>query len=442
MPCCSEFFIPDIEKGNTNGYNLFFTHKIIIDSKNFEKKKDKEREMRSHRKRFWAEIDMNAATHNFNVIRAHIAPETRLCCVVKANAYGHGAVPLSKLYNRLGADFFAVSNIEEAMQLRRGGINGKILILGYTSPDCAALLAQYGISQTVFSMEYAEHLEKAAAEAGVSVEIHVKLDTGMNRLGFPCMGKQDLEALLRLKTMRRLIPEGVFTHFAMADCGTEGQTYTEKQQHMFSRAVTYLAAHGLTFSIHHSANSAALTDYVSYGMDMVRAGIVLYGHLSSDALRMSLPLRSVMSLRAVISMVKEIKRGECVSYGCTFCAPRDMRIATIPVGYADGYLRSNAEGGSCVLVHGKRAPIVGRICMDQLMLDVTDISDAKTDDVVTIMGSDGDEAISAEELAVRNRTIPYEVLCGVGERVPRFYLLNGEIVYVKDNIVGDSVANE
>ena len=393
--------------------------------------------MQAYRKRFWAEIDMDAARENFLRLRALLPTDTHLCCVIKANAYGHGALPLARQYESTGATHFAVSNIEEALQLRLGGIEGEILILGYTPTDCATLLAEHRLVQTVFSLDYATELSQAAQAADVCLSIHLKLDSGMGRLGFLC-GAEDIEdQIAQACALPNLLAEGIFTHFAMADCGAEGEEYTIRQHRIFEQVLCRLAARGLRFPICHCANSASLLDYPEYHMDMVRAGVVLYGVLPSGAVKSEISLRPVMSLRAVLSMVKDLRAGECVSYGCTFCAPKDMRVATVPVGYADGYWRSNAENGGYLLVRGHRAPIVGRICMDQLMLDVTDIPDAAMGDVATVIGEDGDECITVEALAERNGTIPYEVVCGVGERVPRFYLSDGKIVGVKDNIVSE-----
>ncbi len=390
-----------------------------------------------HRKRFWAEIDMDAARENVRLLRECLSPSVRLCCVVKANAYGHGAPMLARLYEELGADFFAVSNVEEAMQLRRHGIEQKILILGYTPAECAPLLAEYGISQTVFSYEYAEELNAHAADAGVSLPIHVKLDSGMGRLGFDCKhGSADtVDAVARVAAMPHLIPEGIFTHFALADGGEEGKAYTDRQYRCFRDTVDALAVRGVHFPICHCANSAGLLDFPDYRLDMVRAGIVLYGVAPSAQIKNMPRLRPVMFLRAVISQVKELCEGDTVSYGCTFRAPRNMRVAVVSVGYADGYLRRCGEGGAYMLLHGKRAPIVGRICMDQLMLDVSAIPEAKASDVVTVIGKDGDEEVTADMLAELSGTIPYEILCSVGERVPRFYLSGGRVMHIKDNII-------
>ncbi len=391
----------------------------------------------SKRKRFWAEIDMDLAEKNFNIIKGKLADGVRICCVVKANAYGHGAVYLSKLYESLGADFFAVSNIEEAMQLRNNGIKAPILILGYTPTDCASILAQHNISQTVFSYNYARELSASARDEGVSVKIHIKLDSGMGRIGFDCIhGKDDvIDAVEDVCKMDGLIPEGVFTHFALADNGEDGRKFTALQYDRFTRALERLEQRGISFEIRHCANSATTFEYPEYHLDMVRVGVVLYGVAPSNRVRGCEDLSPVMSLKSVISMIKEIEAGDTVSYGCTYAAEKRTRIATVPVGYADGFWRSNAENGTQMLVRGHRVNIVGRVCMDQLMLDVTDVEGVCEGDSVTVIGSDGTEHIGADELAEKNGTIGYEMICAIGERVPRFYIKNREIVYVKDNIV-------
>ena len=391
----------------------------------------------SKRKRFWAEIDMNAAEHNFRKIKSRLSPHTKICCVVKANAYGHGAVYLSKLYEKLGADYFAVSNIEEAMQLRNNGIQTPILILGYTPVNCAAILANNNISQTVFSYNYARELDRNAEEDGVSVKIHIKLDSGMGRIGFDCIhgDRSVLDSVRDVCNMKNLIHEGIFTHFAVADEGEDGREYTEKQYRRFSDAVSYLEDMGIKFKLRHCANSATIIGYPEYGLDMVRAGIVLYGLSPSDKVGDCSDFIPVMNLKSVISMIKNVEAGDCISYGCTFRADHKMKVATVPVGYADGFWRSNVGGGTQLLVGGKRVNIVGRVCMDQLMLDVTGIPDAKEGGGVVVIGSDGEETVSAEEIAERNNTVNYEIVCAIGERVPRFYIDHHKIVYVKDNIV-------
>ena len=391
----------------------------------------------SKRKRFWAEIDMNAAEKNFNVIKSKLNEKTKLCCVVKANAYGHGAVYLSKLYEKLGADFFAVSNIEEAMQLRNNGITTPILILGYTPTSCASILAENNISQSVFSYSYAKELSKCAKADGVRVKIHIKLDSGMGRIGFECIHENAnmIDSIVEVCNMEGLCPEGIFTHFALADDGEDGSVFTKLQYDRFIRATEELQEKGITFEIKHCANSATTFEYPEYHLDMVRVGVVLYGVAPSKKVRGCEELVPVMSLKSVISMIKVIEPGDTVSYGCTFVAKQKTKIATAPVGYADGFWRSNSENGTQMLIRGQRVNIVGRVCMDQLMLDVTDVKGVREGDYITLIGTDKGETITAEDLAQNNGTIGYEMVCAIGERVPRFYIKDHDIVFVKDNIV-------
>lgn len=396
----------------------------------------------SKRKRFWAEIDMNAAENNFKIIKSKLREGTKLCCVVKANAYGHGAVYLSKLYEKLGADFFAVSNIEEAMQLRNNGISTPILILGYTPTSCASILAENNISQSVFSYSYAKELSKSAKADGVNVKIHIKLDSGMGRIGFDCIHESEkmLDSIVDVCNLEGLVPEGIFTHFAVADEGSDGAEFTRLQHERFMHAIDGLSLRGISFEIRHCANSATTFEYPEYHMDMVRVGVVLYGVAPSYKVRGCEELVPVMSLKSVISMIKEIDVGDTVSYGCTFVAEKKTKIATAPVGYADGFWRSNAENGTQMLIRGQRVNIVGRVCMDQLMLDVSDVKGVREGDYITLIGSDKDECITADELAKNNGTIGYEMICAIGERVPRFYIKDHDIVFVKDNIVSYEIA--
>ena len=389
-------------------------------------------------KRTWAEIDLSAAAHNLSEIRRRIGTKPKLCCVIKADAYGHGAIRLAKEYEALGADWLALSNIEEAIQLRRAGITLPMLVLGYTPPQAAAMLAEYDISQCAYSSGYCAALSAYAAKDGVSVKIHIKVDTGMSRLGFYFQNiNRDtavVEEILTACSLPGLIPEGIFTHFAEADGGAEGTMYTMRQFGCFKELIETLSHKGLEFPIRHCANSGATLDYSMSHMDMVRAGIILYGMTPSDAVMHPENLKPVLSLRAVISHIKEIEAGSDVSYGRTYTAERKMRIATIPVGYADGYPRDLSGKGN-VLVHGVRCPIIGRICMDQCMIDVTDVPEAKMGDTVTMIGRDGSEEIRAEELAELLNTIHYEVVCGISKRVTRVYLKNGEEDSVFDCIL-------
>ena len=383
-------------------------------------------------KRTWAEIDLDAAECNYHEIRSQLNKETKLCCVVKANGYGHGAVQLSKLYEKLGADYLAVSNIEEAIQLRNADIELPILILGYTDPRCAEELANRNIAQCVFSYEYGETLSRNAVEQNVSVKIHIKLDTGMGRIGFQCV-ETELDKAVQTCNLNNLMVEGIFTHFASADEGDGGKEYTLGQFNRFMEGITYLEAKSIRFTIRHCANSAAIFDYPEMHLDMVRAGIVLYGLQPSGVLHNPGNLKPELSLKTIIDHIKTVQANNCISYGREFKADHEMRIATIPVGYADGLWRSNFRNHMVIEVEGKFAPIVGRICMDQCMIDISEIPAAKVDSLVTVYGST--EKISVDHIATANRTINYEIVCAIGERVPRVYMENGKTIVVVDNII-------
>lgn len=388
------------------------------------------------RRRTWAEIDLDAAEENYRAVQSALTPSVGICAVIKANAYGHGAVRMAKLYESLGARFLAVSNIEEALQLRRGGIRSPILILGYTSEECAGILAAQGISQCVYSEAYGRKLAAAARSFGVSVKIHVKLDTGMGRIGFDCRGGREdgengLYEALELCRAEGLIPEGVFTHFSDADSGDAGREYTERQIALFRNALSYFDAAGVRFEVRHASNSAAIFDYPEAGFDMVRAGIVLYGVLPSHRMKNPPILRSVMSLHSIVSHIKTLRQGESLSYGRSFTAEKPMRVATVPIGYADGLMRTVGEGKYFLSVNREKAPILGRICMDQLMIDVSAVECAEGDPVTVFGPSD---FASVETLAAACDSIPYEILCAVGERVPRAFLRGGQIVEWNDGI--------
>ncbi|MCI8385683.1 MAG: alanine racemase [Acutalibacter sp.] len=382
-------------------------------------------------RRTWAEIDLDALSHNFQTVRAAANPQTEICCVVKADGYGHGAVRMAKELEMQGAGWFAVSNLEEALQLRQGGISRPVLVLGFTPAEEAAVLAREDISQCVYSGEYAQELSQYAQGAGVRVKIHAKIDTGMGRLGFTFQDiNRDEAAIGAVKTactLPGLLPEGIFTHFAVSDEGRAGDSFTMRQFGCFKEMTEALGREGLRFSVRHCANSAAVFDYPLSHMDMVRAGVVLYGLMPSQSLRSAPNLRPVLSLRSVVSHVKTILPGATLSYGRTFTAQQEMRVATVPVGYADGYSRRLEQGGAQVLIQGRRCPVLGRICMDQLMADVSALGEVPTGERVTLIGRDGAEEITAAELASWEGTINYEVVCALSKRVPRVYLKDGKM---------------
>lgn len=381
-------------------------------------------------KRTWAEISLNAIEHNYNVIRNKVADDTKVCCVIKADGYGHGAVELSQIYEKLGADFFAVSNIDEGIEIRKSGSKLPIVILGYTPVSEAENLAEYDISQAVFSLEYAKELSEKCVEEDCICKMHIKVDSGMSRIGFMCQefprDEYSIEEICEACCLPNLEVEGLFTHFCVSDEDAEGREFTNKQYENFIHVRDSLKKRGVDISVVHCSNSGAIEDYPETCCDMVRAGIILYGLAPSSKLADRLDLVPAMTLKTVVAFVKEVQKGATISYGRTFTADRKMKIATVPIGYADGFIRQNAKDGY-MMVNGKKAKIVGRICMDQTMLDVTDIEDVKTGDEVVVFGTGENGEPTADSLAENTGTINYETVCLVGKRVPRIYIKDGQI---------------
>lgn len=381
-------------------------------------------------KRTWAEISLNAIEHNYNVIRNKVADGTKVCCVIKADGYGHGAVELSQIYEKLGADFFAVSNIDEGIEIRKSGSKLPIVILGYTPVSEAENLAEYDISQAVFSLEYAKELSEKCVEEDCICKMHIKVDSGMSRIGFMCQefprDEYSIEEICEACCLPNLEVEGLFTHFCVSDEDAEGREFTNKQYENFIHVRDSLKKRGVDISVVHCSNSGAIEDYPETCCDMVRAGIILYGLAPSSKLADRLDLVPAMTLKTVVAFVKEVQKGATISYGRTFTADRKMKIATVPIGYADGFIRQNAKDGY-MTVNGKKAKIVGRICMDQTMLDVTDIENVKTGDEVVVFGTGENGEPTADSLAENTGTINYETVCLVGKRVPRIYIKDGKI---------------
>lgn len=371
--------------------------------------------MKKFLRRTWAEIDTDALIHNFNIIKK--TSDTRVCAVVKADAYGHGVNIVAPLLQKHGADAFAVSNVEEAIELRDCGITKPIIILGYTPCDFADEIAKNDISQCVYSLEYATELSKCAEKSGLAIKIHLKLDTGMSRLGFDCRtdslnGIADAISVAKLKN---LTVDGVFTHFAVSDRNeTEEDGFTDEQYKRFVSAVKILKSNGINPEFVHCCNSAAMCQDKEKHLNMCRAGIVIYGLTPSATLKLPQDFIPVMSFKSVVSQVKQINAGDTVSYGRTFKADQPMSVATVTAGYADGYPRLLSNKGY-VLIHGKRANILGRICMDQFCVDVTDIPNVKRDDEVLLFGKE----LPVEQLAELTNTINYELICDVSSRVER-----------------------
>ena len=376
-------------------------------------------------KHCWAEIDLTALRSNFEYI--HRAVGGDICAVVKADAYGHGDTTIAHALQQAGAAAFAVSSLGEGRHLRRSGITKPILILGFADPSYAAVLAENDIVTACFSTEYAQALSAAAVKAGVKVKVHLKIDTGMGRIGFAVRSGFDetIHELEALYTLPGLDICGVFQHFAVADSNTPADTaYTDEQHALFARVVARLQVDGFATGTVHCANSAAQLRHPEWRHDMTRAGIILYGLDPSDDVRFP-ALQPVMSLKCVVTFVKDLQPGQSVSYGRTFTAERPMRVATVCVGYADGYPRRLSGGLGVMNIHGHAAPVVGRVCMDQTMLDVTDIPDVKMGDEVTVFGPGGGD--TADTIAAKTQTINYEIVCGLARRVPRIYKENGNI---------------
>jgi alanine racemase len=345
--------------------------------------------------------------------------------VVQADAYGHGAEKVSAALEGCGTDWLAVSNLEEALSLRENGAKRPILIFGYTPPEYAGLMSRNNISQTVFSQNYARALSVEASLSGCRVKIHIKIDTGMSRIGFFHKRENGCDAsavdqVLETVRLPGLFPEGIFTHFAAADEGEAGEAFTRRQYRQFCDFCQVMENAGVHFALRHCCNSGAVIDYPEFALDMVRPGIILYGLMPSAQIRNHIALKPAMELKSIVSQVKEIPVGTEVSYGRTFKAAKKMSIATIPLGYADGYPRGMSSVGR-VLVAGKPAPIIGRICMDQLMLDVTEIPEAMEGTTVTLFGREHGTFLPVEALASLANTINYEIVCGIGKRVPRVY---------------------
>ena len=366
--------------------------------------------------RTWAEIDLDALVHNFDIIKKE-ATGAKLMAVVKADAYGHSVRIVAPILEQHGADAFAVSNIEEAITLRGCGITRPILILGYTPVSMAAQLYLNDISQCVYSPEYAAALSKRACTDGVKVKVHIKLDTGMSRLGFDCRDEKlsGIEEAVTAARLKGFVFEGIFTHFAVSDrTETSEDGFTDKQYSRFCAAAERFEDAGLKPKYRHCCNSAAFCLDSDKHFDMCRPGIILYGLTPSSDLKLKEAFVPVMTVKSVVSMVKTIKKGDTVSYGRTFTADREMKIATVTAGYADGYPRLLSNKGY-VLINGKRANIIGRVCMDQMSVDVSDIEDVKQGDEVILFG----KTLPVELLADMCGTINYEIICGISPRVPR-----------------------
>lgn len=378
-------------------------------------------------KRTWAEVSLDNLEHNYRAIKNHIPEGCRFLGVMKADAYGHGAVPLSHALCELGAEYLAVSNLEEAIQLRRGGVRAPMLILGYTPASFADTMVFMDITQEVHSLEYAKELDTALAGTNYILNVHLKLDTGMTRIGFFAYGhERTLPELLEVCGLPHLHVEGVFTHFCVADSkAPEDEVFTRTQYARFTAMLDALAAHGIRPELRHCASSGATILYPELALDMVRPGIATYGHAPSEDAEGILNLRPLMTVRTTVAQLREIPAGTSISYGRTYTAERDMRVAVLPIGYADGLLRG-LSGKVSFRIRGKMARSVGRICMDMCMVDVSEIPGIRVGDEAALFGYDTDGTLlPCERIAQQAGTISYEILCGISKRIPRIYMQDG-----------------
>lgn len=367
----------------------------------------------------WAEIDLSALAHNVREIRRIASPRAKVMAVVKANGYGHGAVEVAGVALANGADRLGIAILSEGVALRKAGFGVPILILGYTPPEQAVDVVKYNLTQTVFSYELAEALSWAAVQQRKTAKVHVKVDTGMGRIGLVTREKDTVTEILRIAKLPNLELEGMYTHFAVSDC--RDKTYTWEQFNRFQELSRELEKKGLHIPVKHVANSAAIIDLTQTHLDLVRPGIILYGlYPSNEVDKKRIDLKPAMSLKARVAMVKTVPPGTSISYGCTFTTREKEVIASLPLGYADGYTRLLSNKAE-VLINGQRAPLVGRVCMDQCMVKVTHIPDVQPGDEVVLFGQQAGANLPVEELAEKIGTINYEIVCMVSARVPRLY---------------------
>lgn len=375
--------------------------------------------------RVYARIDLDAIAYNMEQMKLRIDDSTKIMAVIKTDAYGHGAVQVAQMLEKYEYIWgFAVATLDEAVVLRVEGIQKPILVLGCIFPDQYMEMLDNDIRMNVYTEDMAKEIANMARREGKTAYLHIKLDTGMGRLGFS-ITEESVEAITRISKLSNVKMEGVFTHFAKAD--EKDKTFTMKQIQQFVSMTSALKEQGVTFAYEHCSNSAAIIDVPEAKFDMVRAGISTFGlYPSEEVAKEAVDLKPALALKSHVAFVKEIEPGTSISYGGTFVAEKKMKIATIPVGYGDGYPRA-LSGVGYVLIRGKKAPILGRICMDQFMVDVTHIEDASFGDKVTLIGRDGNEYISVEMLGELSGRFNYEFICDLGKRIPRVYVKNGKV---------------
>ena len=381
--------------------------------------------------RVYAGIDLDALRYNMESMHKNIKEGTKIAAVIKADAYGHGALTVAKTIEDLPYVWgFAVATADEAEMLIADGRKKPILILGISFPEHYELIVEKEIRPAICEYEAAKALSDIAVRKNKTCHIHIKIDTGMSRIGYQ-VTEEAADEMAQLSKLPHIIVEGIFTHFAKADEKDKEPTY--QQIKLFRKMIDMLEERGVSIPIHHCSNSAGIVDIPEANMDMVRAGITLYGMWpSEDVDKTAISLKPALSLVTHVAYVKELPAGRAISYGGTYVTKEPRMIATIPVGYADGYARGLSNKGA-VLIHGRRAPILGRVCMDQFMVDVTDIPDVKNEDEVILIGRDGDECITMEEVGGLSGRFNYEFACDLGKRIPRVYIHGGRIIGTRDH---------
>lgn len=375
--------------------------------------------------RVYARIDLDAIASNMEHMKQNLKPDTKIMAVIKADGYGHGAVQIAQMLEAVSYVWgFAVATLDEAVVLRAEGIHKPILVLGCVFPDQYMEMLKHDIRMNVYTEEMAVSISQMAERENMTAYMHIKLDTGMTRLGFD-INKEAVESITRIAGLNNVCMEGIFTHFAKAD--ETDKAFTKKQIRDFVWMTEKLKENHVTFQYEHCSNSAAIIDVPEANFDLVRAGISTYGlYPSEDVCKDNVNLKPALALKSHVAFVKEIDANTPISYGGTYLSKKSMKIATIPVGYADGYPRSLSNTGY-VLIRGKKAPIVGRVCMDQFMVDVTDIDGISFGDTVTLIGKDGNETITVEELSELSGRFNYEFVCDLGKRIPRVFVKNGTV---------------
>lgn len=377
----------------------------------------------------WAEVNLDHLIHNLKQIRQHVGEETKIAAVVKANGYGHGALEMADTLLSHGADMLAVSSINEAVEIRKQNPKAQTLVLGYTPTENIEEAIKHGVIQTIYSYEQGMAYSKVAEKIGMGMSIHIKIDTGMNRIGFQ-PNEETIKEIIKIYQLPNIKINGIFSHLACAD--EADKTFSYWQYEQFLEFVEILKENDIKIPMKHISNSAAIMDMPDMNMDLVRPGIILYGLYPSNEVKKDvLNLKPVMSFKTRISHIKTLSKSGGISYGLKYQGQKGQKIATIPVGYADGYTRLLSNKGHAI-VKGEKVPVVGTVCMDQCMLDVSQIQDVRAGDEVLLFGGDSSSSISTEEVAECIGTINYETICMVGRRVPRIYIKNGEIVKITD----------